>query len=104
MRQPGVGLAACGVLSQPLKRDLLKSKGHRVKENQFPVTLKPQAYTKTDQLGERPHWGDGGSFSPGSSLPTPGTVVGALPSCPPGVWAGRQLVAAVPFSDASFGV
>lgn len=51
-----------GHSSQALKRDLLKSRGHRVQGNQFPITLKPKL-TQTDQLGVRPHRGDGGSFS-----------------------------------------
>ena len=51
-----------GHSSQALKRDLLKSRGHRVQENQFPIMLKPKL-TQTDQLGVRPHRGDGGSYS-----------------------------------------
>ena len=93
-----------GCSSQPLKRALLKSKGHRVKENQFPITLKPQAHTDRPARGvaSQERWRQ---LLPGSALrPTPGTVVAALPSCPPDVGAGRQLVAAVPFSDASFSV
>lgn len=93
-----------GCSSQPLKRDLLKSKGHRVKENQFPITLKLQAHTDRPARGvaSQERWRQ---LLPGSALrPTPGTVVAGLPSCPPDVGAGRQLVAAVPFSDASFSV
>lgn len=86
-------LAACGVLQPASEKRPLKSKDLRVKENQFPVTLKPQAYL--DQTSS-------GAASLGRRrqllglIPsTPGTVVRALPLLSPDVWAGRQLVAAV---------
>lgn len=65
----GLGMGAREVgwfrrLSCSLRTGVLKSKYHEVKENQFPITFKPQGYTK-DKLREQHH----GSWKQVSQVP-----------------------------------